>query len=193
MIQRIYLDLDDVLNTLGPYVLHTVGCSIGPSEYEQYPKQFGWAIHKAANWMLGKNRYTAASFWSSIPRAVWAKCPKSDFFQWLLDTCETAVGRENLCIATSPTKDPESLAGKLEWIHDHCPEWLHRQFAITPRKWLFARPDSLLIDDRDKNVYYWRRHGGPAIMVPRPWNNLRGHNPRQYLEENLAYTLQKPL
>ena len=139
MIRRIFLDLDDVCNTLAPFVLHSVGCDIGPRDYARYPREHGVNIADAANAMLSDSRYTPATFWASMPRSIWVKVPESDFFPWLLEECAKAVGRENVCIATSPTKCPESLAGELEWIHDHFPEWMHRQFAITPRKHLFAR------------------------------------------------------
>lgn len=191
MIRRIFLDLDDVCNTLAPFVLRSVGCGIGPSDYARYPREHGFNISKAANAMLGEPRYTPATLWASIPRSVWVKVPESDFFPWLLDTCAQAVGRENVCIATSPTKDPDCLAGKLEWIHDHCPEWMHRQYAITPRKHLLARPDSLLIDDYSENIERFEAHGGHAITVPRPWNGHWASDPRGYLEEKLAAALQK--
>jgi len=142
--------------------------------------------------MLGGPRYTPATFWASIPRAIWVKVPESPFFRWLLEACAKAVGRENVCIATSPTKCPESLAGKLEWIHDHFPEWMHRQFAITPRKHLFARPDALLIDDYSENIERFEAHGGHAILVPRPWNDNWASDPRIYLEEKLGALLSKP-
>jgi hypothetical protein len=188
MIRRIFLDLDDVCNTLAPFVLHSVGCDIGPSDYARYPREHGFNISDAANAMLGEARYTPATLWASIPRAVWVRVPESDFFPWLLDACADAVGRENVCIATSPTKDPDCLAGKLEWIHDHFPEWMHRQYAITPRKYLFARPDSLLIDDYGNNIERFKAHGGRAITVPRPWNDNWGSDPRNYLEEKLRET-----
>jgi len=191
MIRRIFLDLDDVCNTLAPFVLHSVGGNIGPSDYARYPRAHGFNISDAANAMLGGPRYTPASLWASIPRSVWVKVPESDFFPWLLDACAQAVGRENVCIATSPTKDPDCLAGKLEWIHDHFPEWMHRQYAITPRKHLFARSDSLLIDDYGENIERFEANGGHAITVPRPWNELWALDPRSYLEEKLAAALQK--
>jgi hypothetical protein len=78
----------------------------------------------------------------------------------------------------------------LEWIHDNLPEWLHREYAITPRKWRFARPDALLIDDYGENIRLWREKGGPAIMVPRPWNDLFGLDPQTHVERNLAAQLQ---
>ncbi|HQI28214.1 MAG TPA: hypothetical protein PLT20_09015 [Sedimentisphaerales bacterium] len=192
MIRRIFLDLDDVCNTLAPFVLHSVGCDIGPSDYGDYPREHGFNISDAANELLGEPRYTPATLWASIPRAVWVKVPESPFFLWLLETCAEAVGRENICIATSPTKCPESLAGKLEWIHDHFPAWMHRQYAITPRKHLLARPDSLLIDDYGENAGRFRAHGGHAFLVPRPWNDNWASDPRDFVEETLAAALQKP-
>jgi hypothetical protein len=192
MIRRIFLDLDDVCNTLAPFVLHSVGCNIGPNDYGRYPREHGFNLSDAANEMLGELRYTAAALWASIPRAVWVRVPESPFFPWLLETCAEAVGRENICIATSPTKCPESLAGKLEWIHDHFPQWMHRQYAITPRKHLLARPDSLLIDDYGENADRFTAHGGHPILVPRPWNDNWASDPRDFLEEKLATALQKP-
>jgi len=190
MIRRIFLDLDDVCNTLAPFVLHSVGCDIGPSDYVRYPREHGFNISEAANAMLGESRYTPASFWAAMPRSVWVKVPESDFFLWLLEACAKAVGRENVCIATSPTKCPESLAGKLEWIHDHFPKWMHRQYAITPRKHLFARSDSLLIDDYSENVNRFEAHGGHTVLVPRPWNDNWASDPRNYLEEKLRAAIQ---
>lgn len=191
MIQRIFLDLDDVCNTLAPFVLHSVGCVIAPDDYASYPREFGYRISDVANSLLGEARFTPATLWASIPRSVWVRVPESPFFHWLLQTCAAAVGRENVCIATSPTKCPESLAGKLEWIHDHYPAWMHRQYAVTPRKHLFARPDSLLIDDYGENTARFRALGGQVILVPRPWNENWACDPRSYLEENLATALSK--
>jgi len=187
MLRRIYLDLDDVCNTLAPFVLNAMGCPIGPSDYAAYPREHGFNISDVANHLLGELRYTPVTFWASIPRSVWAKVPESDFFPWLLEKCAKAVGRENVCIATSPTKDPDCLAGKLEWIHGHFPEWMHRQFAITPRKHLFARPDSLLIDDYGENAERFEAHGGRAILVPRPWNVAWDQEPCGYIEEKLRF------
>jgi 5'(3')-deoxyribonucleotidase len=95
------------------------------------------------------------------------------------------VGQENVCIATSPTKCPESLAGKLDWIHRVMPPWMHRQYAITPRKHLLARPDALLIDDVEANIERFEAGGGRGVLVPRPWNRLRGQDPFEAIERQM--------
>ena len=86
---------------------------------------------------------------------------------------------------TTPVEDPESLAGKLEWIHKYFPEWMHRQYLMGPQKHLLAGPGSLLIDDSEENVEKFRQHDGQAILVPRPWNSLNRANTMKHIIWNL--------
>ncbi|MEN6367656.1 MAG: hypothetical protein ABFC88_12650 [Thermoguttaceae bacterium] len=190
-IKEIYLDMDDVLNTLGPFALHTVGCDFPPDDYTNYPTEYGYNVHDIANDMLGEKLYTCATFWASIPRRLWVKVPETPYMPWLLETCANLVGSNEVMIATSPTKDPDCLAGKVEWILDHCPAWLQRQYSITPRKFKYARPGALLIDDHPDNVWRWRERGGPAILVPRPWNKLWPADPQKHIRKELERLLQK--
>lgn len=188
MIRRIFLDLDDVCNTLAMHVLFSVGCPVDPRNYAHHPSATGYELHEAANQLLGKRRYnSAAYFWSTITRPVWTECPTSEIYPWVLLRAARLVGRENVCVATGPTKSPESLAGKLEWIHRVLPPWMHRQYAITPRKHLFARPDSILIDDLEDNIERWKLEGGHGVLVPRPWNRLRGMDPFDAIDEQLEF------
>jgi hypothetical protein len=186
VIRRIFIDLDDVCNTFTMYALHVVGCPVGPIDYTDYPAECGYDIVAAANRLLGKPPFTINAFWDAIPREVWATVPQSAIFPWLIDFAEQLVGRENVCIATSPTKDPDCLAGKLEWIHRNLPPWMWRQYVVTPRKHLLARADSLLIDDHSENIQRFQTHGGACITVPRPWNSLYGHDPYEHIRRELC-------
>jgi hypothetical protein len=186
MIRRIFLDLDDTCNTLAMHVLYCVGCPVNPRDYRQHPVAFGYEIHEAANHLLGRPKFAnAGQFWSTITRTDWAECPTSEIFPRILLRAARLVGRENVCIATGPTKCPESLSGKLDWIHRVMPHWMHRQYAITPRKHLFARPDALLIDDLEANLDRFQAGGGHGILVPRPWNRLRGADPFDAIDGQL--------
>jgi hypothetical protein len=186
MIRRIFLDLDDTCNTLAMHLLRCVGCEVDPSDYRQHPAQFSYEINLAANYLLGEERFpTPADFWQTITREHWATCPASEIFPWVLYTAARLVGQDNICVATSPTKCPESLAGKLDWIHCFMPPWMHRQYAITPRKYLFARSDALLIDDLERNTQRFEQEGGHSILVPRPWNQLWGLDPFEAVEAQL--------
>jgi 5'(3')-deoxyribonucleotidase len=162
---RIFLDLDDVLNVMTMPTLRSMGCDI-----VDYDPAWGWDIVKAANATHPKWSFTTSQFWNSLRREHWAMLPKSKMCDWLIDRCVSLVGKTNVHILTSPTLDPDCLAGKLEWIQTELPGWLHRQYVITPRKHLCAAPGVLLIDDHYENVLDFRRAGGKAIVVPRPWN-----------------------
>ncbi len=183
MIRRILLDVDDTLNSFTMYVLNRMGCPVGRYEYDEFPRDCGYDILGAYNQLRikGSPEVTKSQFWNSITREVWAGAPKSREFQFILDHSTQLVGEENVCLLTSPTIDPDSLAGKLEWIHKNTPRWMHRQFLVGPCKHFCARPDSLLIDDSDDKVNKFREHGGHAILVPRPWNSLRDTDTMRHL------------
>ncbi len=189
---RIFLDLDDVLNAFTMSALGYVGCGVGAYEYDAYNPQYGFDIVRAANALHPFLNFTEADFWQSIDRNFWATVPKSRECDSLLSACENLVGVENVCILSSPTRDPDSLAGKLEWIHAFLPKRFHRQFLIGPRKYFCARHDSLLIDDSARNVDGFLDAGGNAILMPRPWN--RHHsitNSLRYVMVELSFVFQK--
>lgn len=72
-------------------------------------------------------------------------------------------------IATSPSQSPSSAGGKADSISKLLGGGF-RNWAITPRKELFAREGRVLIDDREKNIEKFEAHGGIGILFPRPWN-----------------------
>lgn len=171
---RIFLDLDDVLNYFTMYALQFVGCLVEKDEFSAYNPDWDFNIVRAANELHPYPTsvfHTETSFWESFPQSFWANVPKSRGCDWFVNKCEELVGRENVYVLTCPTRDPQSLDGKLEWIHNNLPKWIHRQYLIGPPKHLCANPHSILIDDSDKNVNAFREHGGQAFLVPRPWNS----------------------
>lgn len=185
MIKRILLDVDDTCNRLSMHVLKHVGCNVDPMAYYDFPVECGYDLLAAANKLHPTRKFELGEFWDSVTRDVWASTPVSHEFEWLLEACERMVGRENICILSGPTKDPDSLAGKLDWIHKHFPKWMHRQYLIGPRKHFCAHPEALLIDDCDANVDAFIEHGGNAILVPRPWNTLHEYETTPWLRSKL--------
>jgi hypothetical protein len=169
--------------------LRYVGCPVAPSDEFMFNSDWGWNIIRAANELHPTQKaFTEATFWQSIKRDFWATVPKSRECDWLLETCAGLVGRENVCILSSPTLDPDCASGKVEWIYTFMPQWMHRQFLIGPRKHFCARPDSLLIDDRDKNIEDFCAAGGCGITMPRPWNRLHHYEePIVYVRSCLDY------
>lgn len=186
-ITQILLDLDDVLNQFTPFVLEYIGCP-APIKYDP---AWGFDIIKAANELHPfLTDFTHETFWKQVDRRAWVTVPKSAEFNMLLAESEALVGRESVFVCTTPTEDPECLAGKLEWIHNYLPKWLHRQYIMTPHKYLLAKPGTLLIDDSNDNVNAFRYAGGRSILVPRPWNSYHGIDTTVNLKanfENLRY------
>jgi 5'(3')-deoxyribonucleotidase len=184
MINRILLDLDDVLNQFTMWALKCVGCDVDPMDNSQFPIQVGYDIVAAANLLHPTKRdWKVAEFWDSIKRHHWARTPISPECNWLLETCIEKVGEDEVFIVTSPTKDPDCLAGKLEWIHLQMPCYMHRQYSITPRKHIAASPGTLLIDDCADNCEKFEEKNGQALLVPKPWNHRNGWSTRGYLEK----------
>lgn len=180
VIRTIYLDMDDVCNTLAPYVAYTMGCPIQPDSYDDFPGQFGYATHNVVNHFLG-TKHTEKEFWTALPQTLWASVPTTDFFPWLLETCCLLVGKENVILATGLILSPAYAAGKMEWILEFCPPWLQKQISITTCKDRLAQSDALLIDDYGRNIQQFCAHYGWGITVPRPWNYLSGRDPQSHI------------
>lgn len=174
--KRIFLDVDDVLNSLTLHILRHYGCDIGPFEYSAFPHVVGYDIITACQQLGGEvplidGSPDVAEFWNRVTKAnLWRTAPKSPQCDWLLERCAELVGHEEVFLATTPTKDPQAHADKLHWIWDNLPEWIHRQYFITPRKWLLGKPGVVLFDDHLENCENFVAEGGEALLVPRPWN-----------------------
>lgn len=183
-LKSILLDVDGVCNRFQWFIFNQLGLTF-PNE-SHYPAECGWDIVKAANTLAGEERWSATSFWNSVTFEMWATVPISEFFGFLIGTAESLVGQENVHFLTSPTLDPQCLAGKLEWIKSHAPKWMQRQFLIGPSKHLCAQPGVVLVDDADKNVEAFYKHGGRAILLPRPWNSLHGRDAWSHLTKEFG-------
>jgi hypothetical protein len=181
MIKRVILDVDDVLNSLTLHILQHYGCDVGPHDYDAFPVDAGYDITTACEQLGGAIPYkqdkdgtfvpNIPMFWDSVTVAdLWRSAPKSLQCDMILDRAADLVGRSEVYLATTPTKDPKSHADKLLWIWDNLPSWMHRQYFITPRKWCLAKPEVLLIDDHKDNCDMFESEGGVTFLLPRPWN-----------------------
>lgn len=79
------------------------------------------------------------------------------------------------CLLTSPSIG--GATGKQLFIKKHLPEFFReKRYLIGPAKEFCAGPDTLLIDDYDKNCRVFQEAGGSAIVFPQPWNSMRGES-----------------
>jgi len=195
-IHTIVLDLDDTLNSLTMHLMGQLGANVLPYDYALYPAECGYDIIGAWSNLTGRPKPSVPEFWEWVDRGMWANAPKSEQF-WLLDVCSRLVGKENVIIATVPTKSAECCAGKHDWIMRHLPVWCQRQYCITPRKHKLAHPGVLLVDDSDSNCGRFVTNadgtptGGQAILCPRPWNPLHGEDCDRHVGTSLERLFDK--
>ncbi len=198
LIKEIFIDLDDVLNTFTMYTLSELGCDVSPTDYDEYDSDWGYDIVKAMNALLcdPEPPWTTDDFWADIGRRIWKSVPKTYFCDELIETCANLVGKGNVCILTTPVDDPDCVAGKLEWIQKFLPTWIHRQYALCPRKEFCAHPNALLIDDKESNIraFAGGHRGGHGIICPRPWNCHRDKRPAGgYILDRLCEDFSYPV
>lgn len=186
MIKKVFIDLDDTLNSMTIPALRSIGCRFkSDTDYAMFPIPGSYDIVAAANSMANNTglwKMAPVTFWESLDRKFWANLPPSPQFVQIIDFSTSLVGYDNVCILTAPTLDPLCSAGKVDWIQEHIPDRMQRQFLIGPRKRFCASPDSLLIDDCDANISEFRDCGGRAITVPRPWNSLHRQDTSAHLQ-----------
>lgn len=91
----------------------------------------------------------------------------------ILGTIIDKFNVSQIYLLTTPMNNVESPTGRWAWIRDNIPMYYNRTIITQAPKSLLARPDTLLIDDKDENVDGFREAGGKAHLICRPWN--RGH------------------
>jgi hypothetical protein len=188
MIDQIFVDLDDVCNRFTMHALQYIGCNVEIDDSD-FPAEVGYDITLACNLTHPTKRdWTPSSFWGSLGYGVWHNLPMRPCCHELLDDCAKIVGQKNVFICTKSLPQPYHYSGKMEWIYRHLPGWIHGQIQINGQKETNARPGALLIDDSLGNVKkFMDTRGGQAILVPRPWNPLRGCNARDEVYDRLRY------
>lgn len=184
IVDTIVLDIDDTLNSLTLPIMRHFGVDVEAFDYDKFPREVGYDVLGAVNILLGA-QWELKDFWDAIPRELWNLTPLSKESEFLLTRSAQIVGRENVFLATTPTKCPESHAAKVIWINENLPEWIHRQYFITPRKWKLANREAVLIDDHDENIKLFCQKG-QGIIVPRPWNSHQHLNTMDYLVKQLG-------
>lgn len=140
--------------------------------YEDYYLEKAWDMPLNRFWKPSNN----AAWWANLP-------PTEECFD-IVEMVEDYIGYDNICILTSPTIHPQSLAGKVEWINDYLPDY-SRKFLIGPQKQYCAHANSVLLDDHEANIHAFVTEGGGGILVPRPWNSARNSSVLGCLEEQL--------
>ncbi len=163
MIKTVYLDLDGVLVNFVKGVCNALDkhyrCSNRgwPTDYtfwNEWPDITFDAVNAACN----------TEFWSSL--------------DWMHDgqDIQAIVARhfrlDQIYLVTQPMPNVESATGKWLWVKHNLPKYYSRMITAPAGvpKALLAKPDTLLIDDKDENIDEFILAGGQGLLVPRSWN-----------------------
>lgn len=155
----VFVDLDGVLVDFVGSMARALGREWNPDECrgEYDPgKMFGCRTDLFS--VFGADFWETAS-WMRDGAAIWG-------------TVLNAVDPDRILLCSSPTHETASPMGKLRWIERHVDLHWMRRYIFTPVKAALASPSAILIDDSDKQVNAFRKAGGTAILVPRPWNSM---------------------
>lgn len=170
MIPKIFLDLDGVIVDFigGAIEYYNLKCA--------YSEITSWdAIHNHTK-MLNQE------FWDGLDETFWYRLKKT----WFADTILALVEPFKPCILTAPRPNG-GATGKQMWIKENLPDYFDdERYLIGPGKRCVAGPETLLIDDYDRNVNEWRLAGGSAILVPQPWNSNSGEEVIEHVYKRLT-------
>lgn len=175
---KVYLDVDGVLCDF----VRGVNAFFGTEySYTKYPYDLGkWDILDDIAGGIGfkvVNAICTENFWVNLP--------------WMWDGYSlyqrVMTKFDDVSFLTTPMPNAESWTGRFKWLEKHTGPSMAGKITITREsKAIVANPDSLLIDDRDKNVDEFRAAGGDAILVPRPWNRLHKYRHKTFEYVDMA-------
>lgn len=108
-----------------------------------------------------------AAFWRGLHSLPWAE----EIYVWLHHRGLQLGDDFEWHLISAPSIHPSSYEGKVHWIKKRFGGDFTR-FALTPHKELFARPNTVLVDDREENLSKFREAGGKGIIFPSRGNSL---------------------
>lgn len=113
--------------------------------------------------------------WGMTVEQFWRKCSGVQFWErlkeypWAEDLVCTASHLAEHYFLTAPTstRRGECIIGKEKWL-------LADAFRMIPteHKHLLAAPGRVLVDDSEKNIEQWIKHGGSGLGLKQPWNKF---------------------
>lgn len=109
--------------------------------------------------------------WSRIAEAGARLWEGLEPLPWADELVALVRSHGELVIATAPSLNPASLAGKLTWLQRRFGRNF-RDFVVTPQKHLLAAPGRILIDDSPRHVDAFSAFGGLSTLFPSIENGL---------------------
>ncbi len=186
---RILLDMDEVLVDFVGGVCKRWGTT--PAQVLPYWTVGEWNIIPPLSSALAAKEgvkvcITEKEFWELIEgdEQFWIGLQPTVFAREILDLIESFT--DDWHVISSPSHCPSCYDGKVKWLK-YFFGYNFNRFAITPHKHLFARSDTILIDDWQSTVEKFIEEGGKGIVFPRHSNNQHANksDPVAYVTKEL--------
>lgn len=174
---KCFLDMD------GPLVDFDAVAMIYFRTTEQELKRCGWT--PGSGWWNQYCNITDEQL-EELGEGFWASLPKSPWCDQVIEIVENKFGAENVCILSSPVRNPGCLSGKYLFIEKWIPRYLERMLIGRPKSFC-AGPYKILIDDHDESINEFESEGGIGILFPRYSNSLhaKANDPLEHLKVEL--------
>jgi len=178
MFSKIYLDMDGVLVDFDRGV------------YDKFKKlkpegHRTWEYNYEQDFGCSKQQ-----FWQALDHTFWADLKFTKEAVGILEILYSRGLEDKVCLLSSPTLEPGSWSGKVEWVKRNLPHFFYdKKLILTHNKLWNVAADAVLIDDKYETCASWAEAGGHAFCFPRPWNPLGEFEGKavQLLEEHLDY------
>lgn len=182
---RIFLDMDEVLTDFVGGACKAWGAE--PAAVLAEWEEGKWDIVPPLSRALGREPLlTQDEFWRPINDNVlfWAGLKVLPWAQEVVALVRSLT--DDWHVVSSPSYCDTSYMGKVQWLKRFFGPRFNR-FCITPHKYCFAQPGTVLIDDRDSNVKSFIRAGGAGIVFPRYHNSCHGlkNDPLAFVSDQL--------
>lgn len=181
----IFLDMDGVLADFDRGACRVHGVLWDSLLAHRQPGH--WNLRPPLSKALGQKTVMSSNqFWAPIHAerdTFWSSLPATDWMAELVNRVQSF--RLEWYILTAPSLCATSYYGKALWVK----RWFGSEFEgmiPTPHKQLLAKPDTVLIDDRESNVQRFCDAGGHGILFPTQGNRLHHvQHPVEYVESQL--------
>jgi 5'(3')-deoxyribonucleotidase len=181
MMNRCFLDVDGVLADFVGGVHRKLGIEFSYDAWPYKKGPEGWNFHDEIGITFEDlSELCDFEFWKNLE---WTP-DGHDILRVVLRYFDP----NQITLLTSPMPNVMSASGKMAWIMDKLPAYKFRTGIWTDSKAILAGvPDSVLVDDHQKNTDVWQAGGGRAVLVPRPWNCLHRASlkPSEWIENEV--------
>jgi 5'(3')-deoxyribonucleotidase len=189
------VDMDEVLSDFIGGACRLLGVDKEAVQNERRPGE--WSIVRPLAVVLRRPAFSQTQLWRSINNKgieFWETLEPLPWFEDVVDLVKSFT--DDWHVVTAPSKSDTSYTGKVRWLKRYFGDSFDR-FIITPHKEVYARPNSILIDDREENIVKFCDPNcerlpcsrGQGIIFPSKGNYRHADKdcPIDYLQERLAH------